>query len=37
VAADERSLLVDRIIPKPVSTDALLSHVGSVEGARTGK
>ncbi len=36
VAADERSLLVDRVIPKPVSTDALLSHVGSVEGARTG-
>jgi CheY-like chemotaxis protein len=36
VAADERSLLVDRVIPKPVSTDALLSHVGSVQEARTG-
>jgi CheY-like chemotaxis protein len=30
-AADARSLLVDRVIPKPLSLDALLSHVGSVE------
>jgi CheY-like chemotaxis protein len=36
VAADEQSLLVDRVIPKPVSTDALLSHVGSVQEAHTG-
>ena len=33
VAADEQSLLVDRVIPKPVSADTLLSHVTSIETA----
>ena len=36
VTADDRSLLVDRVIPKPVSTDALLSYVGSVQSTPAG-